>query len=134
MEWNDTLLYVIVLPSRVARKRTLFFIWCGTMRSRIQFYKSKTWQKARDAYVKKRISIDGGLCEVCGCDYGLIVHHKIWLTDENYTDPDIALNPENFRYECQSCHNREQDPSKARSASRRYFIDDLGEIHPLSDD
>ena len=79
-----------------------------------QFYKTKAWQRARAGYIKRRKAIDGGTCEVCGQEPGLIVHHKIWLDDINCNDPNISLNPANFRYECQTCHNKEVDPRKAR--------------------
>lgn len=77
-----------------------------------QFYRTQAWVRARQAYIDKRMSIDGGLCEVCGVEPGLIVHHIIWLDDKNCNDPDISLNPDNFKYECQVCHNKEIDPKK----------------------
>lgn len=78
-----------------------------------QFYKSQPWRKARKAYIDERKAIDGGLCEECGVELGKIVHHVIWLDDINCNDPDISLNPNNFKYECQTCHNKEVDPRKA---------------------
>ena len=78
-----------------------------------QFYKSGAWKRARRDFIDFRLSIDGGLCQVCGQEPGLIVHHKIWLDDINCNDPDISLNPDNFLYECQTCHNKEKDPRKA---------------------
>ena len=77
-----------------------------------QFYKSRAWRRARDAYIKRRHAIDGGLCEVCGQELGKVVHHKEWLDDIKCNDPNISLNPDNFRYECQTCHNREVDPRR----------------------
>ena len=78
-----------------------------------QFYKTKAWQRARQAYIDYRIALDGGLCEVCHEELGWIVHHTIWLDDTNCNDPDISLNPKRFKYECQTCHNKERDPRKA---------------------
>lgn len=78
-----------------------------------QFYKSQEWKRARWAYIAYRIALDGGLCEVCHEELGLIVHHEIWLDDINCNDPDISLNPIHFKYECQACHNKERDPRKA---------------------
>jgi hypothetical protein len=78
-----------------------------------QFYKTQAWRRARQAYIDERVAVDGGMCEVCHTELGLIVHHKIWLNDKNCNDPDISLNPNNFRYECQTCHNKEVDPRKA---------------------
>ena len=82
------------------------------MMTQKQFYKSVLWRRARQAYIDHRLSFDGGLCEVCGEEPGLIVHHKIWLDDINCNDPEISLNQDNFLYECQTCHNRERDPRR----------------------
>lgn len=85
-----------------------------------EFYKSMAWRRARQAYINERIAIDGGLCEVCGQELGLIVHHTIWLNDRNCNNPDIALNPKHFKYECQGCHNKEKDPSVNKSSRIKY--------------
>ena len=85
-----------------------------------QFYKSGMWRRARDAYIKHRIRIDGGLCEVCGEEPGKIVHHTVWLDDENCNDLSISLNPKLFKYECQTCHNREK-PLEISTPGRCYF-------------
>lgn len=45
--------------------------------SRRRLYKSKAWQKCRDAYYISRF----GICERCGGP-GVIVHHKIPITAE----------------------------------------------------
>jgi hypothetical protein len=78
-----------------------------------QFYQTQTWRRTRDAYVAERMAIDGGICEACGVEPGKIVHHyKTWLDDINCNDPNISLNPDNFKLECQTCHNKEVDPRK----------------------
>lgn len=91
-----------------------------------QFYRTRAWKDARLAYIKYRQAIDGGLCEVCHEEMGVIVHHKIWLDDTNCNDPEISLNPHNFKYECQTCHNKERDPRK--STPGRCFYGEDGEI------
>ena len=91
-----------------------------------EFYKSQAWRRARAAYIRTRKAIDGGTCEVCGQEPGLIVHHTIWLDDDNCNDPDISLNPERFKYECQTCHNKEVDPRKGSPGRVQYGAD--GEI------
>ena len=91
-----------------------------------QFYKTQAWRRARDAYIKHRIRVDGGICEVCHRELGKVVHHKAWLNDDNCNDPDISLNPGNFRYECQTCHNREKDPDVSGNCRYRFGPD--GEI------
>ena len=85
-----------------------------------QFYKSTPWKRARKDYIKHRYAVDGGICEVCGAEPGLIVHHKIWLDDVNCNDPEISLNPDNFKYECQTCHNKEIDPRKESQVRCKY--------------
>lgn len=35
---------------------------------------------------------------------GRVVHHKIHLTESNYTDPSIAYGFENLMLLCQHCH------------------------------
>ena len=91
-----------------------------------QFYRSKAWKLARQSYISTRLALDGGLCEVCHDEPGLIVHHVIWLDDVNCNDPEIALNPRLFKYECQTCHNKERDPRKATPGRCIYGPD--GEI------
>ena len=85
-----------------------------------QFYKSKAWQRARQAYIDYRIALDGGLCEVCHEKLGLIVHHEIWLDDINCNDPEISLNEDNFQYVCQTCHNQAKDPRLAVPGRCKY--------------
>ena len=77
-----------------------------------QFYKSTAWKRARQAFIDYRKAIDGGLSEICREEPGLIVHHIVWLDDENCNDSDISLNPKRFKYECLKCHNKERDLRK----------------------
>lgn len=91
-----------------------------------QFYKTQAWRRARASYIGYRQAIDGGLCEVCGEEPGYIVHHKTWLNDINCNDPNISLNPNNFKYECQTCHNRERDPEQQAPGRVAYGPD--GEV------
>ena len=69
------------------------------------FYSSSKWIKCRNAYIKNRILIDGGLCEECRDKTGYIVHHRITLTQDNISDPDTALNHNNLEYVCKDCHD-----------------------------
>ena len=70
-----------------------------------KFYKSQAWLKCRNAYIRKRVGIDGGICEECKDDLGFIVHHKEQLTPENVSDPEISLNEANLEYVCKKCHD-----------------------------
>lgn len=71
------------------------------------FYSSMPWRKTRAAYI---ISVNG-LCERClkkGLIVkGRIVHHIIYLTEENINNPELTLNWDNLEYLCQDCHNKE---------------------------
>lgn len=96
-----------------------------------EFYRTTAWKKARRAYISSREAVDGGICEVCGVEPGKIVHHKIWLDDINCNDPNISLNPKNFMYECQTCHNKESDPRRATPG--RCLYGPNGEIIPNTD-
>lgn len=69
------------------------------------FYKSKAWLKCRDAYIRQRIGIDGGMCEECKDNLGYIVHHKEPLTELTINDPEITLNTDNLEYVCKKCHD-----------------------------
>ncbi len=87
------------------------------------FYKSKAWQKTRNAYMKSK----RGLCEIC-MSKGLIkpceiVHHKIELTPENITNPDITLNWNNLQCVCRDCHAKIHDRS-----GKRYKVDEFGRV------
>lgn len=69
------------------------------------FYNTRAWQKCRNAYIKKRLLIDGGLCEECHDAQGYIVHHKVTLTEENIDDVNVTLNERNLKYVCKDCHD-----------------------------
>lgn len=88
------------------------------------FYCSSAWEKARKSYIQTK----GGLCERCLAKglivTGKVVHHKIHLTEENYKEPSIALNFDNFELLCQECHNKEHHERK----EKRYTFGESGEI------
>ena len=88
------------------------------------FYKSKAWQRTRDAYVASV----GGLCERCLqsglCTAGEIVHHKRELTVENIRDPAVSLSWDNLELLCRDCHG------KAHGAPKRYRVDGAGRVTP----
>ncbi len=76
-----------------------------------EVYKDPQWKSTRE-YVIKRAH---GLCERCSkkgkIKPGKIVHHKIWLTDENLNDWNIVYNPDSLEYLCNDCHEDEHDRS-----------------------
>lgn len=67
-----------------------------------RFYRSDKWKVARAI----KITSCGGLCEKCGA-IGTEVHHKIHLTPDNVSNPEISLNQDNLLLLCNECHNKE---------------------------
>lgn len=86
------------------------------------FYKSKAWQRAREAYAKSV----GYLCEVCLSQGiytpGEIVHHKREITPDNIDNPEITLAWSNLQLVCRDCH------AKAHGKKKRYKVDDYGRV------
>ena len=87
------------------------------------FYKSKEWKECREAYAKSK----RGLCEVCLSRGlyrpGVIVHHKIHISEDNITDPSITLCFDNLQLLCRDCH---ADAHKGHTA--RYKVDEIGRV------
>lgn len=85
------------------------------------FYKSKAWRQCRDAYfISKQ-----GLCETCG-EAGKIVHHTVYLTPDNINNPEVSLNWDLLRLDCQTCHNQEHQSSEVTAEGLRF--DSNGDI------
>ena len=53
---------------------------------------------------------------------GKIVHHKKELTDENFTNPEVALNFDNLMLVCHACHEQ------IHKGMKRYNFDAEGNI------
>lgn len=88
-----------------------------------KFYKSKAWNRTREAYLKSV----GGLCERCR-KKGLIVpaeivHHKIYLTPDNISDTSVSLGWANLEAVCRFCHAEEHTGTE-----KRYTVDELGRV------
>ena len=80
------------------------------MNSLYDFYRSKEWCKLLVTLKLERANESGELiCEYCGKPivkaYDCIGHHKTELTEENYRDYDISLNPDNIMLIHHKCHN-----------------------------
>jgi len=80
------------------------------MNSLYQFYRSKEWDSFRQVIINERINEYGEvICEHCGKPiikaYDMILHHVTHLTEENYTDANISLNPDNVQLVHHRCHN-----------------------------
>lgn len=85
------------------------------------FYRSKTWRRTREAYVKSQ----NGLCERCK-QAGDIVHHKKYITPRNIGNALVTLDWSNLELLCQDCHNKEH----LKKQKTRYSVDERGNILP----
>lgn len=90
------------------------------------FYMSPAWIRCRTAYAESK----GWLCERCAAK-GIIVpgdevHHKIRLTRDNLSDPDVALSWDNLELLCKDCHLKEHDKRQQRTdAGGHVDIDEI---------
>ena len=74
------------------------------------FYNSKEWKKFRDVVINERTRNDGCIYdEVTGKPiinrYDVILHHTIFLTEENVNDVNISLNPGLIQVVSHKTHN-----------------------------
>lgn len=93
-------------------------------------YKRKHWKKCRAAYIKHRVRIDGGLCEMCHDNLGYIVHHKVELTVQNVNDPSVCYGFFNLQYVCLDCHNKHHGYFAGNNSNRMQFDDNGDPIPP----
>lgn len=96
------------------------------MQTRGDFYRSEPWARLLAQLKTERLDQEGNLiCEYCGRPivraYDIIGHHKQELTEENFRDATIALNPANVALVHHACHNRIHDRFNA-SYTRQVFI------------
>lgn len=87
------------------------------------FYESPHWRKTRANYFE----YCHGYCELC-MQEGIfsraeIIHHKIELTPENITNPNISLSFENLQALCRECHLKVHG-----NRHKRFKIDELGRV------
>lgn len=73
------------------------------------FYRSKEWVNLRTLLINERTT-DYLYCEHCHKPilkpYDCIAHHVIHLTEQNYMDANISLNPDNIQLIHHKCHNK----------------------------
>lgn len=74
------------------------------------FYQSKEWIRFRDVIIADRVQSDGFIYdEITGKPilnrYDIILHHTVFLTDENVNDHSISLNPELIQIVSHKTHN-----------------------------
>ena len=89
------------------------------------FYRSDKWTNLLKVIRDERLTPDKFLyCEYCGKPivraYDCIGHHVIELTEENYTDANISLNPDNIQLVHHKCHNLIHN--KLSYSGRQVFI------------
>lgn len=68
------------------------------------FYKSQRWKKVRHAY----LSSQNYICERCG-RLAEMVHHKVYLTEDNINNIDFTCNWDNLEALCNTCHQAEHN-------------------------
>lgn len=91
-----------------------------------EFYRSSEWVNLRSIIINERINPSDGFiyCEYCHKPilkpYDLIAHHEIELTETNYTDASISLNPKHIRLVHHHCHNRLHE--KAGFKTRKVYL------------
>lgn len=107
--------------------------------ARRYFYNSKLWNDVRkNIWIKQNL-----LCAICGKPVYVdgiseylpkekrrigIVHHKIWLDNNNINDDNITINEENLIGVCKACH--EQIHHANKSCRKDMMFDDEGNIKP----
>ena len=89
------------------------------------FYRSDKWVNLLKVIRDERMTPDKfNICEYCGKPivraYDCIGHHVIELTEENYTDANISLNPDNIQLVHHKCHNLIHN--KLSYSGRQVFI------------
>ena len=80
------------------------------MQTLYDFYRSKPWSKLLITLKNERVNSSGQLiCAYCRKPivkkYDCIGHHVIELTEDNFTDAEISLNPDNVILVHHKCHN-----------------------------
>ena len=74
------------------------------------FYRSKEWEQLRRRLMLERVNAEGFIiCAHCGRPiikkYDCIGHHLVELTESNYRDASVSLNPDNIALVHHKCHN-----------------------------
>lgn len=107
--------------------------------ARRYFYNSKLWKDVRKSiWIKQNL-----LCAICGRPVYVdgiseylpkdrrrtgIVHHKIWLDNNNIEDDDITINEDNLIGVCKECH--ENIHHSNMSCRKDLQFDEDGNIKP----
>ena len=89
------------------------------------FYRSKEWEQLRRRLMLERVNAEGFIiCAHCGepiiKKYDCIGHHLVELTESNYRDASISLNPDNIALVHHKCHNAIHE--KAGCKQKKVYI------------
>ena len=100
------------------------------------FYRSKAWLSFRKMYVKEYPFC--ARCLMVGVYRPAeIVHHKIYLTEDNFKDPAISLNPDNCESVCRMHHNqihkKDQTPRRWSFVNGELVMHEIPDHEPPSD-
>ena len=105
----------------------------------VGFYRSKSWERTRAAYMRSIVDTDRGPCPPGMCERcfsrGIlrpaeIVHHRVHLTPTNITDPNVSLAFSNLMRVCRDCHAELHSPD---GFEQRVSFDENGRVVPLGD-
>jgi len=91
-------------------------------------YASKAWRECRTSYIASVYN----LCETCKkkgvVKPGKILHHLVYLSPENIDDPNVSLNHDLLRYDCQECHTREHLGDHLEAVREGLMFDSNGDL------
>jgi 5-methylcytosine-specific restriction endonuclease McrA len=92
------------------------------------FYRSKAWEKTRNAYIKS-VQYQCERCRRLGfCSPAEIVHHKVHLTPDNINDPYVTLSFDNLEALCRKCHAAEHPEIYGSGSPCRVEFDVNGDV------
>lgn len=98
-----------------------------------------TWQTVRNSYIELH-----PYCERCQAQGLLIpaeiVHHKVYINNNNKNDPNELFNADNLEALCRPCHAAEHSEDyfsgtrSGKKKKRRFEIDENGRTTPPIED
>ena len=104
--------------------------------SRHSFYTSDLWAKCKQQVYENKKDKNGVVyCEMCGKPLiksfnpqrndnrnAIVYHHTIELTDTNYLDYNISLNPDLIQTLCFNCHNKVHNRFSGGIPKKKIYI------------
>ena len=79
-----------------------------------RFYTTWAWRRCKESFLASK----GRLCEIC-LSKGVIspatqVHHRVPITPENLSNPEITMNHANLMALCDECHHEQHRKKRWR--------------------